>query len=354
MLNILRLTLLIVSLGTVGFLWGYRTHPEWIDGFDRWICERHLDDSRALWNRVQAFEASEGSGPDGLHVEVESHLKQRGQVHSMEREFPLWRNLVIWYVAEASKWGEWDRALQWQGVLMTATPHDMDQGLVQINALMQRGRPMDWVQAREALDGIRRGLPEWEPALEMEMRFDWKQQAWVPLVEALRQWQGLGGQDWVEGWQWFFRSEGQAKTQSTALQSAVRAPGGEAMAVQWTPLEAGRLEYLRFDPPRGAAGRLRPVRCVGVAHDGAQHELRVVQAKDCEWSEQDRSLLLTGLNDPRLTLALPGLPMASVQVQFQFIRPTPDWILEGAKQHPELARLLGELPSEVIGEGPSR
>ncbi|MCA9000558.1 MAG: hypothetical protein KDB61_01450 [Planctomycetes bacterium] len=340
MLNILRIVLLVVSLGALGFVWAHRAHPDWIRQVDAWVCDRHMSKIRELWGRVEALRSGNVVEDKRLHQDVERHLEQLGPVHLFERRFDLWRNLLIWSVEESGAREDWDRALKWQDELMGITPRDVEQGLVQVDLLMRRGKPEDWLRAQDVLTGIRRLVPTWEPALEMEMRLDWQRQDWRHLVSVLWEWQSLASLDFKVGWQWYFRPANGDPMQSAKADPALQAHADSPWSVAWSPSQQLDLSFLRVDPPGGAKGQLNHVHIIAVGGDGLEYELPVLQALDCEWSSGDRSLTLSGQSDPRLHLGVPPTTLASLRVRYEPSQPVPSWILDGAKRIPELGELL--------------
>ncbi|MFT5197425.1 MAG: hypothetical protein ACI87O_000064 [Planctomycetota bacterium] len=339
MMHLVRLTFLILSLGAAGVVWAYGAHPEWVGRMDRWFCERHLEATQELSDRVQNIESGDAS--TGLHSEVVQHLQDLGDVQFGERRFELWRQLVLWYVGEARKWGEVDVAITWQAALMAATPRDMEQRLIWIELLMEKARPKDLGQARKFLASMRLGLPEWKPALEMDLRLSCDENDWSRLAETLEQWQSMGGESLAEGWQWFVRSAGSHKWQTSPRMSALPAEGATHYVLTWT-LTGEKLQALRVDPPAGSAGILEQVQFVGLDAHGQAIELTLIDAQDCAWVPAEKRLHLSGLSDPRMTLGVPPQELSAIQVHFAPKQAIPDWILEQAAKHSELAAQLAD------------
>ncbi|MDF1839167.1 MAG: hypothetical protein P1V35_14965 [Planctomycetota bacterium] len=340
MLNLFRLTFLILSLGVAGFFWAYGSHPEWVGRVDRWICDRHLAPTEELWVRVQSPKESDMDGR--LHADVLAHLTELGNVHPMERRFELWRNLVLWYVAEGIEWGELDMALDWQARLVGATPSDLEQKLVWVNLLMEKGGPSNLTRARELLSEARRVVPDWSPALELDMRLSLLVKDWKQLTGALTQWSSGGGEEFAQGWQWFTRTSEQGKMQaSTRLASKPTAEPNQKR-VEWKLSGEHTYTALRVDPPAKSTGELVDVRFFGEAAGGRVMELKAKSAKECAWYGDSMQLQLRGRTDPRMVLEPVAEPLVSVWIQFQTWRATPDWILQAAKKHPKLRKHLVE------------
>ncbi|MFT4647870.1 MAG: hypothetical protein ACI9X4_001085 [Glaciecola sp.] len=339
MMHLVRLTFLILSLGAAGVVWAYGAHPEWVGRMDRWFCERHLEATQELSDRVQNIESGDAS--TGLHSDVVQHLQQLGAVQFGERRFELWRQLVLWYAGEARKWGELDVALTWQATLMAATPRDMEQRLIWIELLMEKARPEDLDQARKLLASMRLGLPEWKPALEMDLRMSCVEKDWSRLAVTLEQWQSIGGESLSAGWQWFVRSADNVKWQPSPRVSALSAEGATHCVLTWT-LTGEKLQALRVDPPAGSTGILEQVQFVGLDAQGQAIELSLIDAKDCVWVPAEKRLHLSGLSDPRMTLEVPPQALSAIQVHYEPKLAIPGWILNQAAKHPELAAQLAE------------
>lgn len=338
MMHFVRLTFLILSLGVVGFVWAYGAHPEWVGRVDRWFCDRHLADTEQLWARVQS--TPDAQEPDGLHRDVASHLAELGDVRQGERRFTLWRNLVLWYVGEARKWGELDLALEWQARLMATTPPDVHQRMAWVQLLIERRRPSDLKQARELVTATRMALPDWQPAIAVDLRLAWLEEDWDRLVESLAQWQAGGGEDLVSGWQWYHRPAEAAKLKGSPRMDSKPSMTGPQRVVQWNLPNTAQQAALRVDPPAKSSGRLVNVKFFGVEPGGVTTELKAKQARQCEWVEGSGELQLKGEGDPRIELQVPAHALTSVFVQFETRQATPPWILQDLDRKPELSTRL--------------
>ncbi len=340
MLHIVRLFFLTFGLCVAGFVWAYGAHPEWAGAVDRWLCDRHVHDTQVMWDRVQ--ESGEQGEPAGrtLHSDVKAHLRSLGEVRFGERRFPLWRELVVWYVAEARKWGELDVAITWQGRLMELAPRDVHQGLIHIELLMERGRPKNLKKAREALASIRSGLPAWEPAQQLDFRLALIEQDWDLALQATQALRVAGGQGLAQGWQFFFQLEGEAKMQSSPRIKGSSPFDSPDCVVEFEFASAASMARLRVDPPAKGEGSLDRLRFEGLGVDGQRVELLVLKAWDGDWDGEHRRLRLSGKSDPRLSLQAPPFPLRALRVSFHPLGVLPEPLMIAAQEHEPMRDLL--------------
>ncbi len=340
MLHFVRLFFLTLGLCVAGFVWAYSAHPDWVRAADRWLCERHVHDTQVIWDRVQESEQQGGSNGGALHAEVKAHLRSLGEVRFGERRFPLWRELVVWYVAEARKWGELDVAIVWQGHLMKLAPRDVRQGLIHIELLMEKGRPKDLKKARESLASIRSGLPAWEPAQQLDFRLALIERDWDLALQAMRAMRAAGGQGLAQGWQFFFQPEGETKMQSSPRTKGETSFDSADCVVEFEFARAATMERLRVDPPARGEGSLDRLRFEGLGVDGQSVELSVLKAWDADWDGKHLRLRLSGKSDPRISLKAPPFPLRALRVSFFSLGVLPEPMLKAAQEHEPMRELL--------------
>ncbi|MCP5021736.1 MAG: hypothetical protein GY930_08145 [bacterium] len=341
MLHFVRLLFLTLGLCVAGFIWAYGSHPEWVQAADRRLCDRHVYDTQVIWDRVQ--EAVEQGGPDGktLHADVNAHLRSLGEVRFGERRFSLWRDLVVWYVAEARKWGELDVAIVWQGRLVELAPRDVQQGLIHIELLMEKGRPKNLKNARESLTSIRLALPAWEPAQQLDFRLALIEQDWELALEVTQDLQAAGGKGLAQGWQFFFQPVGESKMQSSPRRKGEFPFDSPNCVVEFEFASAATMRRLRVDPPAKGEGSLGELRFEGLGVEGQRVELSVLKARDGDWDGEHRRMRLFGKSDPRISLKAPPFPLRALRVSFHPLGVLPEPLLKAAQEHGPLRELLG-------------
>ncbi len=340
MLNFVRLSFLILSLCVAGFAWALGAHPEWVGAVDRWLCDRHMQETQELWDRVQETVEEDGFDAHVLHGEVQVHLLSLGDVHFGDRRFRLWRELVLWCAAEARESGELSLAIDWQALLMSATPYDSRQGAVYIELLMENGRPKDLKEARRILVGIRTVSPTWEPAQKLDFRLAVVEENWDFAIGALKDLQAGDEHGLAKGWQFFFRPEGVSKIQKSSRMNVDSVSKSSLCEVDLEFPHPLTMDRLRVDPPTKAVGLLQRLRLVGLGTEGQSADLRILKAVECEWDEGLGHARLSGQSDPRLSLLPPDFPLRAIRVSFQPLGALPEDVLQVALEHETLRAWL--------------
>ncbi len=336
MINFLRCFLLFVSLCGLGVVWVRGAHPEWVIALDQWVCDRHVEESRELWEKVSSNDDAGKTAE--LQIEVAEHLQNLGAVWSVERRFPMWNNLVLWLIGRLRETEELDGAQYWLQRLLEVTPHNMPQTLALAEVCIAKGKPSDLQQADELLQSLHTLMPTWGAVPEARLRLAVRSRNWQEAMERLGAYQKMESAGLANKWQWFIALKGQEKTRRINEIDAHVVDGDYTLSC--SSLKGIPLKSVRVDPKPGARGELVQVRYVGILKGGGTIDIKVKSARDCEWDGTKRSLRLTGTRDPRVTLLMPQAAIQGLQVHFRARGPIPAWVWHAAEENSEFARLL--------------